>query len=129
MAACTVSWKSHPHMMDAMAKDTLFLIAPGFEDPKHPGVRFVCPHCNQIEGLLAAFPDLAAGIDVHRVGFQRPREAVIAAVGEENQSLPLFIFAGDAPGDATAKGETHFIQDTKRILQILAERHGFPQLH
>ena len=52
MAACTVSWKSHPHMMDAMAKDTLFLIAPGFEDPKHPGVRFVCPHCNQIEGLL-----------------------------------------------------------------------------
>ena len=92
MAACTVSWKSHPHMMDAMAKDTLFLIAPGFEDPKHPGVRFVCPHCNQIEGLLAAFPDLAAGIDVHRVGFQRPREAVIAVVGEENQSLPLFIF-------------------------------------
>lgn len=129
MAACTVSWKSHPHMMDAMAKDTLFLIAPGFEDPKHPGVRFVCPHCNQIEGLLAAFPDLAAGIDVHRVGFQRPREAVIAVVGEENQSLPLLIFAGDAPADATVKGETHFIQDTKRILQILAERHGFPQLH
>lgn len=59
------------------------MIAPGFEDPKHPGVRFVCPHCNQIEGLLAAFPDLAAGIDIHRVGFQRPREAVIAAVGRK----------------------------------------------
>ena len=29
----------------------------------------------------------------------------------------------------TVEGETHFIQDTKRILQILAERHGFPQLH
>ncbi len=111
-----------------MAKDTLFLISPGFEDPKHPGVRFVCPHCNQIEGLLAAFPDLAAGIDIHRVGFQRPREAVIAVVGED-QSLPLFVFAGDAPADAASHGDTHFIQDTKRILQILAERHGFPQLH
>lgn len=116
-------------MMDAMAKDTLFLIAPGFEDPKLPGVRFVCPHCNQIEGLLAAFPELAAQIDIRRVGFQRPREAVIAVVGEENQSLPLFVFAGDVPNDAKAKGDTHFIQDTKRILQILAERHGFPQLH
>ncbi|MCZ7483220.1 DUF3088 domain-containing protein [Rhizobium rhizogenes] len=116
-------------MMDAMAKDTLFLISPGFEDPKHPGVRFVCPHCNQIEGLLAAFPDLAGQIDIRRVGFQRPREAVIAAVGEENQSLPLFVFAGEAPADAAAKGDTHFIQDTKHILQILAERHGFPQLH
>ncbi len=50
-------------------------------------------------------------------------------MGEENQSLPLLIFAGDAPADVTVKGETHFIQDTKRILQILAERHGFPQLH
>ncbi|WP_309769361.1 DUF3088 domain-containing protein [Agrobacterium larrymoorei] len=112
-----------------MAKDTLFLIAPGFEDPKHPGVRFVCPHCNQIEGLLAAFPEFAAGIDVRRVAFQRPREAVIAAVGEENQSLPLFIFASDPPADAKIKGDVRFLQDTNRILQILAERHGFPQLH
>lgn len=112
-----------------MAKDTLFLIAPGFEDPKHPGVTFVCPHCNQIEGLLAAFPDLAERLDIHRVGFTRPREAVIAQVGEQNQSLPLLIFSGDAPEDATVHGDKRFIQDTKRILSLLAERHGFPQLH
>jgi hypothetical protein len=116
-------------MMDTMAKDTLFLISPGFEDPKQPGVQFVCPHCNQIEGLLAGFPQLAEKLDIHRVGFQRPREAVIAEVGEENQPLPLLIFAGDAPADAATRGDKRFIQDTKRILQLLAERHGFPHLH
>lgn len=112
-----------------MAKDTLFLIKPGFEDPKQPGTRFVCPHCNQIEGLLAAFPDLAAGLDIQRVGFQRPRAAVIAEVGEENQSLPLLIFGSDVPEDASAQDGRRFVQDTKRILALLAERHGFPQLH
>ncbi len=112
-----------------MAKDTLFLIAPGFEDPKHPRVTFVCPHCNQIEGLLAAFPDLEKRLDIHRVGFIRPRDAVIAQVGEQNQSLPLLIFAHDAPEDATVRGDKRFVQDTKRILSLLAERHGFPQLH
>lgn len=116
-------------MMETMAKDTLFLIAPGFEDPKHPGVRFVCPYCNQVEGLLASFPDLASRLDVHRVGFQRPRAAVIAAVGEENQGLPLLVLAGAAPDDAARHGETRFVADTKRILELLAERHGFPRLH
>lgn len=119
----------HLKMLETMAKDTLFLIAPGFEDPKHPGVRFVCPYCNQVEGLLASFPDLAARLDVRRVGFARPREAVIAAVGEENQGLPLLVFAGDAPEDAARHGETRFVQDTKRILELLSERHGFPRLH
>ncbi|TRL36461.1 DUF3088 domain-containing protein [Rhizobium straminoryzae] len=116
-------------MMVLMAKDRLFLIRPGFEDPNRPGKTFVCPYCNQIEGLLGAFPDLAARIEVVRVGFPRPRADVIAVVGEENQSLPLLVFADEAPEDAGRAGSLSFIQDTRRILDFLAERHGFPSLH
>lgn len=112
-----------------MAKDTLFLIELRFEVPKRPGVRFVCPYCNQVEGLLAGFPDLAARLDIRRVDFARPREAVIAAVGEENQSLPLRVLGDDVPEDALVSGDARFVQDTKRILALLAEHRSFPRLH
>lgn len=114
-----------------MAKDTLFLIAPGFEDPKRPGTQFVCPYCNQVEGLLASFPDLGSRLDVRRVPFARPREAVIAAVGTENQGLPLLVLSGEGqvPDDAGEHDGVRFVSDTKHILALLAERHGFPQLH
>ncbi|MCZ3379103.1 DUF3088 domain-containing protein [Rhizobium sp. AG207R] len=112
-----------------MARDKLFLISPGFADPKHPGVSFVCPYCNAIEGLLASFPDLASAIDVERVAFPRPRQKVIEVAGEENQSLPLLILAENPPDDACDWNGTRFINSTDRILELLAERHGFPRLH
>ena len=58
-----------------MSRDVLFLLEPGFADPKHPGQRFVCPHGLSIEGLLASAPEHAGRIDVKRVGFERPRHA------------------------------------------------------
>ncbi|MBM7046946.1 MULTISPECIES: DUF3088 domain-containing protein [Rhizobium] len=112
-----------------MARDKLFLISPGFADPKHPGVSFVCHYCNAIEGLLAAFPNLASKIDVERVAFPRPRQKVIDVVGEENQSLPLFILAENPPADASDRSGTRFVNSTDRILELLTERHGFPRLH
>jgi len=112
-----------------MAKDKLFLIKPGFTDPKRDDGPFVCPFCNQVEGLLASFPELARNIDVERVDFPRPRTVVIAAVGEANQGLPLLVLGDNPPEDALRYGDTSFIQDTKRILALLAERHGFPRLH
>lgn len=113
-----------------MSRDKVFLIEPGFEDPKQPGQRFVCPYCNQVEGLLAAFPALAAKLDVIRVPFARPRQPVIDLLGEANQSLPVLVLAeGDTPADAERHGDLAFVSDTKRILELLAERHGFPRLH
>nr|WP_295888038.1 DUF3088 domain-containing protein [uncultured Devosia sp.] len=112
-----------------MAKDKLFLIKPGFTDPKRTDGPFVCPFCNQVEGLLASFPVLARKVDVERVDFPRPRVSVIAAVGEANQSLPLLVLGDSPPDDASRHGDTAFIQDTKRILELLAQRHGFPKLH
>ena len=113
-----------------MSRDRLILLEPGFEDPKYPGQRFVCPHGIQIEGLLAGFPELARHLDIERVSFPRPRQSVASLLGEENQSLPVLIF-GDCPlpEDAERYGDIVFIKPTGRILDLLAERHGFPRLH
>jgi hypothetical protein len=112
-----------------LAKDKLFLIKPGFTDPKRDDGPFVCPFCNQIEGLLASFPTLADRIEVERVEFARPRAAVIAVVGEANQGLPLLVFGAEAPESAARHGDVAYVQDTNTILTLLAERHGFPKPH
>ena len=78
---------------------------------------------------MASFPELAKGIDVHRVAFPRPRQPVIDLVGEDNQGLPLLVLAGNAPDDAKTHGEVRFVSETRRILELLAQRHGFPKLH
>ncbi|MBR8510317.1 Protein of unknown function [Burkholderia orbicola] len=114
-----------------MSRDVLFLLEPGFADPKHPGQRFVCPHGLPIEGLLASAPDLAARLDVKRVGFARPRPAVIDALDDAHQGLPVLVLGRDqpAPDDAQTLGDVRFVTDARRILELLAERHGFPTLH
>lgn len=114
-----------------MSRDRLFLIAPGFEDPAHPGRRFFCPDCNQVEGLLATNPGLADSIEVVRVPFPRPRAAVIALLGEANQSLPVLILGDGAPApeDALVHGGLRFVTDTRRILELIAERHDVPAPH
>src|ERR1051325_11006350 len=68
-----------------MTRDRLFLLRPGFEDPAYPGQRFYCWHCALIEGVLGSFPALAEQLDVERIAWPRPRQGVIALVGEENQ--------------------------------------------
>lgn len=110
-------------------KDQIFLIAPGFTDPKRDDGPFVCTYCNQVEGLLASFPALAEKIEVTRLPFPRPRQPVIDLIGEDNQGLPVLVFGDNPPGDALEANGRHFVSDTKRILALLAERHGFPKLH
>ena len=110
-------------------KDKIFLIAPGFDDPKRDDGPFVCPYCNQVEGLLASFPALAENVEVTRLPFPRPRQPVIELIGEENQGLPVLVFGDNPPADAREANGNYFISDTSRILALLAERHGFPKLH
>lgn len=114
-----------------MIRDLLLLLQPGFTDPKHPGERFVCPHCVAIEGLLSAAPELASRLDIQRVAFARPRPAVIAALDEEHQGLPALVLGNEQapPDDAQTLGGKRFVTDSKRILELLAQRHGFPKLH
>ncbi len=114
-----------------MSRDVLFLLEPGFTDPKHPGERFVCPHGLSIEGLLASDPSRAALLDVKRIGFARPRHDVIAALDDAHQGLPALVLGADqpAPPDALALGEIRYVTDPKRIVELLAQRHGFPKVH
>jgi Protein of unknown function (DUF3088). len=112
-----------------MAKDHIFLIAPGFTDPKRDDGPFICPFCNQVEGLLASFPDLAGKLEVTRLPFPRPRQPVIELIGEENQSLPVLVLGDDPPPDAKEANGRRFVNDTARILALLSERHGFPKVH
>ena len=114
-----------------MTHDRLFLLRPGFADPAYPGKSFYCWHCALIEGVLASFPDLAARLDVVRIAWPRPRQAVVDLVGEQNQSLPLLVLADGATSPhqtGTYRGRA-FIADKDALLAALSERHGFPDPH
>jgi hypothetical protein len=119
--------------MDAFdqGRDTLFLLQAGFEDPAYPGKKFFCSDCTLLDGLLTSFPLLAQRMDVIRIAWPRPRDAVIAIVGEDNQSLPLLVLANGVKSKyqtGTFHGR-NFISDKNAILAALAERHGFPNPH
>lgn len=113
------------------ARDTLFLLTAGFEDPAFPGERFYCWHCALLEGLLTSFPDLATKLDVRRVAWPRPRATVIEAVGEPNQSLPVLLLAkGSSTELATGSHHgRHFVAGSDEISRALHVRHGFPRQH
>lgn len=112
-------------------RDRLFLLTPGFTDANRAGESFVCPDCLPVEGLLAAAPELAKRLDISHHAFTRPRAEVIAALDADHQGLPVLILGDEhaAPADALSLGETRFVTDTRRILDLLAERHGFPRVH
>lgn len=111
--------------------DRLFLLNNEFDDVEMPGKRFFCRDCMLLNGLLSAFPDKAGDLEIIRVEHARPRNAVIEAVGEENQWLPLLVLDRDAPKDcATGEYEgTSFANRLDVILKILHLRHGFPEVH
>ncbi|MCW5771027.1 MAG: DUF3088 domain-containing protein [Rhodospirillaceae bacterium] len=113
------------------ARDTLFLLQPGFEDPAYPGKRFYCWHCALMEGVLASFPEGARRLDAVRVPWPRPRQAVAALVGEANQNLPLLVLGAGTPDDPAAQdfAGTRFIAGKDDILAALSRRHGFPHPH
>jgi hypothetical protein len=114
-----------------MTRDRLFLLRPGFTNPAYPDRSFYCWHCALLEGILASFPELATRLEVERIAWPKPRSALVALVGEENQSLPLLVLAeGAASPFQTGSHEGRaFIDDKDKILAALSERHGFPHPH
>jgi len=117
-----------------MSRDLLLLLEPGFTDPKYPGDRFICPDGAPIEGLLAGDPDHVSKLDIRRLPFAKPRQVVVDALDADHQSLPVLILGDEQPLPADALhvqqlGNKHFVTDTRRILDLLAERHGFFKTH
>ncbi len=114
-----------------MSRDVLLLLEAGFADPAYPGQRFICPDGAPIEGLLAGDSVSAARLDIQRLPFPKPRQVVIDALDAAHQSLPVLILGDEQPlpADVQTLGSKHFVTDTRRILDLLAQRHGFPQVH
>jgi hypothetical protein len=112
--------------------DRLYLLDNEFSDAEEPGRHFYCRDCMLLNGLLAAFPQKAERLEVIRVAHSRPRERVIAAVGQDNQSLPLLVLGSDGLPPA-AEAQEHdgvlFINDFLPLLDALHVRHGFPEAH
>lgn len=118
-------------VVPAIEKATLYLLDPSFEDGAYPGQKFFCRHGALVEGILGHFPIVRDQLDIERVPFARPRQVVIDAVGEANQSLPVLVLpAGEASSSATgiANGRA-FAAGSNAILATLAERHGIPVVH
>lgn len=110
-----------------MSQDILLLLKPGFQRPEHPdSARFVCPQSNILEGLLAAQPELAARLEIQRVDFPRPRQAVVALLGEDNQGLPALVLApgSQPPEHARHAGEHVFLQGAEHIAAYLGQQYG-----
>lgn len=112
-------------------RDCLYLLDPQFEDPDLPGRSFYCRDCVTIDGLLARFPDKASELEVIRIPYPRPRDAVIAVVGEAHQNLPLLVLAPNADASLSdgCHGDARFVSDFKGLLHALHIRHGFPEAH
>ena len=106
-----------------MTKDRLFLLDTDWADPAYGGARrFYCKDCITVEGLIAAFPQRAANLEVIRLAWPRPRAAVVEAIGEANQNLPALVWM-------QPDGSAAFVSDLSGLLQALHERHGFPEPH
>lgn len=84
-------------------KPTLFLLRMPFEDG--PGKFWFCTDCALIEGALKANPEWEEQVQVHRIGFSKPRKEIIEILGEERQWLPVLVLpngeAIDKPIDIT----------------------------
>ena len=117
-----------------MTRDQLFLLKPDFRDDT--GGPYYCPSCATLAGVLSFYPQLNKLLDVQYVAFPRPRAAVIAAIGAENQGLPTLVIAPDAAADAALVGldvkqaqGRRFLQSPGDIGKYLARRHGIGAPH
>ena len=100
-----------------MTRNTLFLLHD-YADPAHGGETFYCEACMTVEGVLATYPDLAKKLEIVRIPWPRPRGAVVAAIGADNQNLPALVFADGG-----------FVSDLPGLLEALHTRHGVPRPH
>ncbi|MDP9421831.1 MAG: DUF3088 domain-containing protein [Pseudomonadota bacterium] len=109
--------------------DTLYLMKPGFVNA---GLGpFYCGDSVSVEGLLSFYPELREKVDVHYLDFQRPRQPLIDALGEDNQSVPVLILEdGSTPVEDIVPDRANgrrFIADEKIIRKYLSTRFGLPQ--
>ncbi|MEO8225595.1 MAG: DUF3088 family protein [Gammaproteobacteria bacterium] len=117
-----------------MTRDQLFLLKPDFVDGNRG--KFYCPSCATLEGVLSFYPRVREVLDVQYLDFPRPRPAIIAAIGPENQGLPSLVIAPGPAADGAVAGldvrewqGRRFLQGVSDIGRYLARRHGIGEPH
>jgi hypothetical protein len=110
-------------------KDQLYLLRPGFTNA---GLGpLYCSDSAPVEGVLSFFPQLRDLLDIHYLEFPRPRHALVQALGEAHQSLPVLILAANRQlkdpelEPSHAKG-TLFFTDEKSIRHYLSTQYKLP---
>ena len=110
-------------------KDQLYLLRPGFVNAGMGPLY--CSDSAPVEGVLSFFPQLRDILDIHYLEFPRPRQALIQALGEANQSLPVLIIAPNRQlkdqelEPNSAKGRL-FFTDEKSIRHYLSTQYDLP---
>ena len=99
--------------------EKLFLIKPDFKDlNRGDEIKYFCPNCVTLEGLLSFYPRLRNELEVHYVDFVRPRPAIVDLIGEANQSCPVLVL-----------DDGKFINKADDIIHHLTEHHQIGQAH
>ena len=110
-----------------MPRDTIFMLAPGFEDNDR---REFCPECAELFGLLAYYPAIRDAVEIVHVGIDQPRMPINAILGEGNFNAPTLIIAEgtDSPDGVSFKtANGHKYMDSARAIAALwAARYGIP---
>lgn len=111
-------------------KDQLYLLRPGFYNA---GLGpLYCGDSLPVEGMLSFFPQLRTILDVHYLEFPRPRAALVSALGEEFQGIPVLILADErviedeesTPKEAKGK---RFFADERSIRRYLSSQLDLPE--
>ena len=86
---------------------------------------YYCPDCGVVEGFFTYSPDVRKELEIISVDFQKPRQKVINALGDENQSCPVLVLDdGTKIPEGAKKSLTtgkSFIDDARLICDFLAE--------
>ena len=117
-----------------MSRDQLFLLKPDFQEGGNG--PYYCPSCATLEGVLAFYPRLRGLLDVTYVEFPRPRTAVIALIGAENQGLPVLVIGTEPAAGAALAGldvreaqGVRFLQSPGDVGKYLSRRYGIGEPH
>jgi len=110
-----------------MARDTLFLLPPGFVTN---GRREFCPECAELWGLLAWFPALKETLDIVYVGIEHPRTPITALLGEGLHNAPTLVLHPESPrahGLSYPLANGHaYLPSSRQIAHHFAALHGTP---
>jgi len=108
-----------------MSRDLLFLLPSGFYDNKR---WEYCPECAEIWGVLAYYPSIKEGLDIHFQPIDKPRHDLVERLGDKNQNCPTLILAKDSPVVENCgimkKSGYNFINNSRDIGLYWAARYG-----